>query len=200
MLWPNGSLITWLLSCFWNTRPRFNSWPLFIFTRGVRPYVCTYEKQKRTTTDTTHENNDHLLVGAWWVILNSLVLFQYVFFLLFSFEPLSIRQMQISRLMTSHPVLSYTMSCTPCKYLKLSSISWNFVLLCILCFSIFIFIHIGNIKIKNDFALVAFDVKTGTNCKLHMFYKISAINRNNFNYVLSWLCCYIIWDEIVIFA
>ena len=25
----------------------------------------------RATTDTMHENNDHLLAGAWWVILNS---------------------------------------------------------------------------------------------------------------------------------
>ena len=36
------------------------------------PYVRPSQKQIRTTTDTImHENNDHLLAGAWWVTLKS---------------------------------------------------------------------------------------------------------------------------------
>ena len=36
------------------------------------PYVRTSQKQIRATSDTMHENNDHLLLaGAWWVTLKS---------------------------------------------------------------------------------------------------------------------------------
>ena len=43
---------------------------VFIFTQGVRTSVRP--SQKRATTNTMHENNDHLLLaGAWWVILKS---------------------------------------------------------------------------------------------------------------------------------
>ena len=40
---------------------------IIVFTRGVRPS----QNPKRATTDTLCENNDNLLAGAWWVILNS---------------------------------------------------------------------------------------------------------------------------------
>ena len=31
------------------------------------PYVRPSQKQIHATTDTMHENNDHLLAGAWWI-------------------------------------------------------------------------------------------------------------------------------------
>ena len=44
---------------------------VIIFTQSVRTSVRLSQNQIRATTDTMHENNDHLLAGAWWVTLKS---------------------------------------------------------------------------------------------------------------------------------
>ena len=63
--------------CFsWPTRPRLNRWSLFSRRLSVHPS----HKQLRATTDTKHENNDHLLAGTWWVTLKSPDLFSFLFF------------------------------------------------------------------------------------------------------------------------
>ena len=51
---------------FWPTWSRMNRWSLF---SSWCPYVCPKNKI-RATTDTMHKDNDHLLTGVWWVILN----------------------------------------------------------------------------------------------------------------------------------
>ena len=70
-------------------RPRLNRL-VIIFTHGVRPsvrpkiknalqlYRWCPENKLRATTDTMHENNDHRLAGAWWVILTSPDLISYL--------------------------------------------------------------------------------------------------------------------------
>ena len=58
---------------------------VLIFTQNVRTSVTKNALQrqhrglKNKITDTMRENNDHLLAGAWWVILNSLDLFLHFF-------------------------------------------------------------------------------------------------------------------------
>ena len=48
-----------------------------IFIHGVRPYVRLSPSQNKTRarTEIMNENNEDLLAGAWWVILNLLDLF-----------------------------------------------------------------------------------------------------------------------------
>ena len=48
-----------------------NRWSLFSRRMSVHPSARPSQKQIRATTDTMHENNDHRLVGTWWVTLKS---------------------------------------------------------------------------------------------------------------------------------
>ena len=48
--------------------------------KPLQPYRWCSENKIRPTTDTMREDNDHLLAVAWWVILNSLDLFFFGFY------------------------------------------------------------------------------------------------------------------------